>query len=101
MLDRELVAGNISGARAIARSPALTHVMYADDIVLFSKATKNDARILANCLDKYSIWSGQSINRCKSGIFFSKHTTDSVRKSIKQQLQMKKLKKDAVCLGAP
>lgn len=27
MLDRELVASNISGAKASVRSPALTHVM--------------------------------------------------------------------------
>lgn len=101
MLDRELVVGNISGAKASARSSALKHVMYANDIVLFSKATRNDARILSNCLDKYCIWYGQSINRCKSGKFFSKHTTNSVRRSIKQQLQMKKLKKDAVYLRAP
>lgn len=84
MLDRELVAGNISSAKASVRGPALTHVMYADDIVIFSKATRNDARILSNCLNKDCIWSGQSINKCKSGIFFSKHTTDSVKRSIKQ-----------------
>jgi len=84
MLDRELVAGNISSAKASARSLALMHMMYVDDIVLFSKATRNDAKILSNCLDKYCIWSSQSINKCKSGIFFSKHTTDSVRRSLKQ-----------------
>ena len=53
MLDRELLSGNISGAEASVRSPALTHVMYADDIVLFSKATRHDASILARCLDRY------------------------------------------------
>nr|POE60827.1 hypothetical protein CFP56_39839 [Quercus suber] len=58
MLDRELVAGDINGAKARTRSPTLTHVMYADDIVLFSKATRTNARILSNCLDKYYIWSG-------------------------------------------
>lgn len=43
MLDRELVVGNISGAKASARSSALKHPIYANDIVLFSKATRNDA----------------------------------------------------------
>ena len=58
MLDRELLSGNISGAKVSVRSPALTHVMYADDIVLFSKATRHDASILARCLDRYCSWSG-------------------------------------------
>ena len=101
MLDRELLQGNISGAKASVRSPALTHMMYADDIVLFSKATRHDASILARCLDRYCSWFGQCINRLKSSLFFSKHTSDSIRRSIKQQLHMKKLKKDAIYLGAP
>ena len=101
MLDRELSLGNISGAKASVRGPALTHVMYADDIVLFSKATRKDAETLASCLEKYYEWSGQSLNKTKSGIFFSKHTTANCKRSIKHLLQMKSLKKDAVYLGAP
>ena len=53
MLDKELCTGNISGAKASARGPAVTHFMYADDIVLFSKAARNDAEILTTCLDRY------------------------------------------------
>ena len=70
MLDKELCSRNISGAKASAKGPAVTHVMYADDIVLFLKATRNDAEILTTCLDRYCDWFGQSINRSKSGIFF-------------------------------
>ena len=58
MLDRELMKGNINGAKASIRSPTLTHVMYANDIVLFSKATRHDARTLSNCLEKYYDWYG-------------------------------------------
>lgn len=36
MLDKELRNDNISGAKPRIRGPAITHVMYADDIVLFS-----------------------------------------------------------------
>jgi len=50
MLDRKLSLGNLSGAKASVRGPALTHDMYADDIVLFSKATRKDAETLASCL---------------------------------------------------
>lgn len=63
MLGNELRARNISGAKPSARGLAITHVMYVDDIILFSKATTNDAKMLANCLGKCCDWSGQSINR--------------------------------------
>lgn len=93
LLDKELNSGNLSGVKASTKGPALTHVMYTGDIVLFSKATRHDAEILASCLDKYCDWSGQSINKNKSGICFSKHTSPPIRRAIKQLLQMKKLKK--------
>ena len=47
LLDRELSSSNICGAKASVNGPILTHVMYIDNIVLFSKATRNDAGILA------------------------------------------------------
>ena len=50
---------------------------------------------------KYYTWSRQSINRGKSGIFFSKHIGPNSKQAIRQQLNMKRLKKDAVYLGAP
>lgn len=101
MLDIELSTGNISRAKPCVKGPALTHVMYADDIVLFSKVTRNDAQRIVDCLEKYCSWSGQSINKGKSEIFFSKHTLPCNRRAIKQILHMKSLKKDAVYLRAP
>ena len=58
MLDRELNSGNVSGAKASVRGPTITYVMYVDDIILFSKATRKDAETLATCLEKYCEWSG-------------------------------------------
>ena len=80
--------------------PAITHVMYADDIVLFSKATRNDAANIIKCIEKYCSWSGQEISWNKSGIFFSKHSRPNIRREIKHQLHMKILKKEAIYLGA-
>ena len=51
-------------------------------------------------IEKYCKWSGQAINKNKSGVFFSKHTLNQVRRSIKGILQVKSLKKDAVYLRA-
>lgn len=101
MLDLELRNKNICGIKTSISGPTITHLMYADDIMLFSKATKKDASTISDILEKYSCWSGQSVNRSKSGIFFSKHTPTSTRRSISNILQVKTLKKDAVYLGAP
>ena len=79
ILDREFCSNNISGVKASIGGPAITCVMHADDIVLFSKATRNDAANIIKCIKKYCSWSGQEINWNKSGIFFSKHSRPNVR----------------------
>ena len=91
----------ISGVKASLGGPAISHVMYTDDIVLFSKASRKEATFLVECLEKYCNQSGQSLNRGKSGVFFSKHTQSQARREIKHALQMRKLNKDAVYLSAP
>ena len=53
LLDQELRSRNIYGIKASPNGPAITHVMYADDIVLFSKASPKDAHNIVNVLDKY------------------------------------------------
>ncbi|KAK9990862.1 hypothetical protein SO802_025847 [Lithocarpus litseifolius] len=101
LLEKELMNKNFSGIKASQRGPTITHVMYADDIVLFSKAGIKDAHCLVRVLNKYCRWSGQRINFNKSGVFFSRHTQLQHRRSIKSILNIKNLKKDAVYLGAP
>lgn len=101
MLDHEFHSKNINGVQASIGGPAITHVIYADDIVLFSKVTCSDAANLIKSINKYCSWSKQCVNMSKFRVFFSKHTNANSRRSIKHQLQMKSLKKEAVYLGAP
>ena len=101
LLDQELRSRNICGIKASPNGPAITYVMYADDIVLFLKAHPKEAHNIVNVLDKYCIWSGQCLKNKKSGIIFSKHTSNQHRRAIKDILQVKELKKDSVYLGAP
>ena len=79
----------------------LSHTSCMPDIIIFSKATRRDGTRLNACLEKYCNWSSQKLNRNKSGIFFSKFSHSQARRAIKQVLQMKSLKQDAMYLGAP
>lgn len=74
--------------------------MYADDIVLFSK-TSREYNILNECLEKYCTWSGQLLNRSKSGIIFLKFIQQPRARAMKQILNVENVKKDAIYLGAP
>ena len=74
ILEKEFKEKNISGVKASIGSTPITHVMYADDVVIFSKACRREANVINDCLEKYCRWSGQLLNRAKSGIIFSKLT---------------------------
>ena len=63
LLDYKLRSKNISDIKTSISGPTITHVMYADDIVLFTKATRRDASNLVWILEKYCSQSGQAINR--------------------------------------
>ena len=64
------------------------------DFVLFAKANNREIQALDECLESYYQWSGQSVNRDKSGLIFSK-------RQIKLKLRMKIVQQIAMYLGAP
>lgn len=49
-----------------------SHIFFADDILLFAKATKKNLNSIQNCLHTFSHFSNLSINLDKSKIWFSK-----------------------------
>ncbi|CAN1129754.1 Putative ribonuclease H protein At1g65750 [Linum perenne] len=67
-----------SGAwRPISLSPGgpqLSHLFYADDLILFAEALEDQARVIRSCLDRFCLASGQAVSREKSVIFCSKNT---------------------------
>ena len=101
LLEREHLDGKLSGVKTNIGGPAITHTMYADDIMLFTKATSREAMVLNDFLEKYCIWSRQQINRQKYGLVFSKSTQQSTCRRMKHLMQMKCLSKDTRYLGAP
>ncbi|XP_042956358.1 uncharacterized protein LOC122292186 [Carya illinoinensis] len=71
--------GHFSQARG---TPLISHLMYADDIVIFSNGGKNSMRSLMEVLHIYESWSGQVLSREKSNIFFSKRISLNRKSSI-------------------
>ena len=62
--------------------PRVTHLLFADDSILFYKASVGESRELRYILQKYEEASGQKINTDKSSIFFSPNTTQVTKDEI-------------------
>ena len=60
--------------------PYGTHLFFADDSLLFCKATDQECLKLIDILEIYEAVSGQKVNANKSFVFFS-HNTPQERRS--------------------
>jgi hypothetical protein len=86
----------------IAKScPPINHLLFADDLIIFAKATSTEALALSGCLQKYCSWSGQKINSGKSSILFSKNTPPASVSSILGIIPFRLSPSRPVHLGLP
>lgn len=65
---------SIHGIRVASGAPAISHLLFADDSLLFLKATTTEAETTINVLKVYGEASGQQVNYHKSSLSFSKNT---------------------------
>uniref|UniRef100_A0A2N9HP17 Reverse transcriptase domain-containing protein n=1 Tax=Fagus sylvatica TaxID=28930 RepID=A0A2N9HP17_FAGSY len=76
--------GHISGVATYRRGLKVSHLLFADDSLLFCKATISNSTKIMEILSLYEHSSGQKINREKSAIFFSSNTPQPTRDVIYQ-----------------
>ncbi|KAA3485113.1 reverse transcriptase [Gossypium australe] len=75
--------GVLKGVNASRRGLAISHLLFADDCILFGEATKERASFLKDILKEYEQCFNQCVNFNKLTIFFSCNTSRGT-KSIKE-----------------
>ncbi|GLT78653.1 hypothetical protein SLA2020_501810 [Shorea laevis] len=71
LIENDVQSKKWSPFRITRKGPFLSHVFFADDLILFGKATVENANTLMSCLDRFCSISGQKVNPQKSKILFS------------------------------
>lgn len=61
------------GLKTSRYGPTISHLFYADDLILFSKAESRDCRAVMDVLNYFCYISGQKVNILKSKCFISKN----------------------------
>ncbi|KAL4283361.1 hypothetical protein GQ457_16G031550 [Hibiscus cannabinus] len=99
LLNAEKQAGHLTGMRASRYGPRITHLLYADDSLLFIRNSVEEANRVKACLDVYATSSGQRVNYDKSSIYFSPSSTAAHRIAITDILEVQETSDPGMYLG--
>lgn len=101
MISEAVQKGDLEGFKLAPGAPTLTHLMFADDALLFTKVNQKEVYMMMRILNEYSAMSGQKINVSKSGIIFGKFVDPRTRASLEQILHMQRWENPGKYLGLP
>jgi hypothetical protein len=76
------------GVRVGIHAPWISHLLFADDSIIFSEAYEASAIRLNNILEVYRRGSGQLVNKAKSAIFFSKNCSEEMKEAMHRGLDI-------------
>lgn len=82
-------------------SLSISHLLFADDSLVFSRATQEDCSNLKCIFDRYGAASGQIFNYEKSSMLFSRNVHNSQIEIIKGIFQLNVVSKHNKYLGLP
>lgn len=90
---------NIQGIRLAHSAPKITHLMYADDLIIFGEATVAEVRQIKGILDLFGDYSGLVVNPQKSTIWFSGNCEPEAREMIMAEFEAKLAQEQEKYLG--
>jgi hypothetical protein len=76
------------GVRVSRHAPWISHLLFADDCLIFTQASKRGADRVAAILDAFNRGSGQLVNKNKSAIFFSPNCEQESKNEVHASLQI-------------
>jgi hypothetical protein len=83
LLRQAQAEAQLAGVSFGRNGPTITHLLFADDSVVFMEATSSSMEALRSVLRKYEVSSGQKVNYTKSSIFFGKSCEEEARQELK------------------
>ena len=101
LIQQVAIRGDIKGFSFRRKGPKLTHLLFANDSLIFCRATQRECGQILNILERYEKVLGQKVNKNKTAIFFSKSTVEINKNEIKSSLGLQEIKHYEQYLGLP
>lgn len=84
MLPKEEREGKISGVSICRRVPWISHLLFADDCIIFGEESVNEGDRVLKVLADYEKELGQKLNKEKTSLFFSQNTSKDIQEEVKE-----------------
>ncbi|XP_020681367.1 uncharacterized protein LOC110098784 [Dendrobium catenatum] len=84
--------GKNLGIHISPRGPRISHLLYADDVLILSHVSTTLAKELKNIVEDFCKWTGQRVNINKSQVLFGKMVSYSLKKKITRIIGFKEVK---------
>ncbi|KAL9668767.1 hypothetical protein QQ045_006307 [Rhodiola kirilowii] len=101
LINHYKLRGLIDGIKICRRAPVVSHLLFADDSLIFMKITDHSIRHVKALLSEYEYISGQSINYHKSEAVLSRNAPEHVIAAFESVLGVKLVQKHCKYLGVP
>ena len=101
LINNAMHEGKIQGYSLCRTGPKISHLFFADDSLLFCRASLGDVTTIQNILEVYETASRQQINKEKTTLFFGKSVSKEVKNSVKELLGVLGIKRYEKYLGLP
>jgi hypothetical protein len=76
------------GIKVTQQAPWISHLLFADDCLIFTQASSRGAERISEILDLYKRGSGQLVNKNKSAIFFGANYEQQAKQEVHDMLQI-------------
>ena len=100
-IEKKEDEGKIKGVKNGNSGPAISHLLFADDSIFFTRGDAKNLQALNEVLHTYSEGSGQRINFEKSSVFFGDHCPEHIKDRIMTCLNVRCVAIQTNYLGMP
>ena len=101
LIEQKCVNGDWVPLKAFKDNLGFSHLLFADDIILFSKVEARGCEAISDVLDKFCRESGQKISLDKSRIYFSPNVRNELKEEISERLGIRETNNIGKYVGFP
>ena len=84
MIKRKESLGRLRGVSVKKGVPRISHLFFADDNLIFCRATIGDCAQITEVLTTYEKESKQRLNKEKTSLFFNKNSSSEIQEMAKE-----------------